>query len=332
MNKDSNQIKNPLVDLDEDISKIPIEFSYFEKVGLISLCIISIGILAFACLSLFIDIFIKTDFLSVFVDMTIIILCVAGIYFVINTFKRKMVTEMLIDTAFQEGVYNRMESLIENIATAQIGTDIVLDRISKIDLKVENILKEKKQGPVEYEYRKCFGDLMEESISLGTTFKFVIKAIFLIVITMAVFMFLVNFNLGRITPYATLSIFIIWWIFITNEYSLWEDMSAWTMVFMPILVVPITVMILSNLLNYNVLIAILYSLLGLYSFLYYIWAVYVATGSIPFVTTKINRFEESESESESEKRGEFFASQQKGIFQEVIEVVSYRFKKLKEKK
>ena len=150
---------------------------------------------------------------------------------------------------------------------------------------------------------------MEEPLAVGTSIKFAIKTIFLMIVTIAAFMFLVNFNLGGITPYTILLIFIMWWVFITNEYNLWKESSAWTMVFLPILVVPVTVMLLGNLLNYNVLMAMMYVSVGIYTFFYYVWAVYSSTGSLPIVVPK--RPEPVVSE--------FFALQQKGMLKELFD-------------
>lgn len=301
----SKNEKNPLLDIvDEDVTRMPIQLSFFEKIGLVSILTILAGIFILSVISLIVDIFIKFSFFSVIVDTIFMMISLVASYFIFNILRRKMVTELLVDTAFQQGVYSRLQPLIDNIASAQTGTDIMLDRISKVDLKVENILKEKRVGE----------SVVDEYVALGTTNKFVIKSIFMIVITMAIFMFLVNFNLGGITPYATLSIFVLWWLFITNEYDLWKDSSAWSMVFFPILIIPTTFIILSNILNYNVLIALLYLLLGLYSLLYYFWAVYVSTGSIPFVTPKRDSEERAR---ELEDKGEFFVSQRKGFLYDV---------------
>lgn len=304
-----NKIKNPLLDVDEDISTKPHQhLSFFEKIGLVNALIISIVILIISGISFFIDLFIKSDYLYALIDLFIIMMCVGAVYYILNVFKRRIITDILIDTAFQEGVYARLQPLIENIAHAHVDANIILDRMYSLDLKVQNILKER------YTRDISSGDFMQEPLAIGTSIKFAIKAVFLITVTMAVFMFLVNFNLGWITPYAVLSIFIMWWGFITNEYNLWKETSAWTMVFFPVLVVPITVMLLSNLLNYNVLIATLYFSVGLYTFAYYLWAVYASTGSLPIISTKKQEPIESE----------FFALQQQGLVKDMSSVLLSR--------
>lgn len=309
-------IKNPLLDsADEDMSRMPIQLSFLEKMGLVSVSIIFVGIAILSVFSLIIDIFVKLNFFSILIDVFVLIMCVAAIYFVFNIIRKKIVTEALMDTAFQHGVYNRLQTLVGNIAQTQVGTDVVIDRIDHLDKKVENILKERRYEKYDGSVGKEF---LQEHISLGTSVKFVIKSIFMLIVTMAIFMFLVNFNLGNVTPYASLSIFVLWWLFITNEYSLWNYTGAWSFAVLPILIIPVTIIILANLMNYNVLMALLYLSLAIYIVVYYIWAIYVTTGSIPFLKPR--------PDEKSEKIDGFFALQQKGMISEIFEEVKWRFK------
>jgi hypothetical protein len=299
-----DKIRNPLLDAKEDISIRPLQhYSVLDKIGVASALLLSIAILIISGFSFYIDLIVKPNYLNFFIDILIFLFSLGAVYFVLNASKSRVVSDILIDTAFQEGVYSRLAPLVENIADAHVDTDIMIDRISNIDMKVENLLKERYSRDVRS------ADILQEPIAVATSIKFAIKSIFLIVITMAIFMFLVNFNLGNITPYAVLLIFIAWWVFITNEYDLWKESSAWIMVFFPILVIPVLVLLLGNLLNYNVLMAILYLFVGLYAFVYYVWAVYASTGSLPIIATKKQVLEKSG----------FFASQHKGMLRELLD-------------
>jgi len=64
-----------------------------------------------------------------------------------------------------------------------VDTNIILDRMSNLDLKVENILKEQYARDIKS------GEILQEPIAVATSIKFAIKSIFLIVVTMAAFMF-----------------------------------------------------------------------------------------------------------------------------------------------
>lgn len=296
-------MENPLKDTEEEIVSFQ-RLSFFEKIGMVNSMILAIGLLLISIYSIIVDLRnldrILIDFILIFMSMT-------SLYFIYNLYRKKIIVETLIDTAFQKGVYNRLESLIGNIAKSHIDADVILDRMSNIDLKVENILKEKGKG-IEGEEIHGIEKELQRPVMIGTSLIFIIKCMFMIIITMAIFMFLVNFNIGRMTPLVTLSIFILWWIFITNEYDLWKDNSAWLFVFIPVTIVPISVMILGNVVNYNVLMAILYGGIGLYILIYYIWAVYTKTGVFPF--SKRQKIE-----PESDK---LFSLQQKGIVSDVL--------------
>lgn len=300
-----NKMKNPLLDINEDISPRPGQnLPFFEKIGLVSALIISAAILIFSSLSLLIDLFVKLDIIYSLIDLLIIMVSLTSIYYIINAFKKRIVNELLIDTAFQDGLYTRLQPLIENIAQAHVGANIILDKIYDLDLKVQTLLKE--------QYKE---EITAKSIAVGSSIKFTIKFILLITITMAAFMFLLNFNLGGVVPYGVLLVFVMWWGFITAEYNLWKETAAWTAVFFLILVIPITVMLLGTLLNANnVLMAAMYVAVGLYTFAYYVWAVYATTGSLPIIIS--NKQETTGSE--------FFALQQRGMIRESLDAIFAR--------
>ncbi len=306
-----NKMKNPLLEINEDISPRPGQYlPFFEKIGLVSALIISVAILIFSSLSFLIDLFFKFDFIYSLIDLLIFMVSLTSIYYIVNAFKKRIVNELLIDTAFQDGLYARLQPLIENIAQAHVGANIILDRISNLDQKVQTLLKD--------QYKE---EITAQSIAVGSSIKFTIKLILLITITMAAFIFLLNFNLGGIIPYAVLLIFVMWWGFITAEYNLWKETAAWTAVFFLILVIPITVMLLGTLLNANVLMAAMYLTVGLYTFAYYIWAVYATTGSLPIII----------SNKQETKGSEFFALQQRGMIRESLDAIFSRIgQKLRE--
>lgn len=326
--KEDNDMKteNPLSKIaDRDSESIGADIvsfqrlSFFEKIGIISSLIMAIGILIISGFSFIID-FGKLNIVNILIDLIFIIGSLTSLYFISGIYKRKVIVETLIDTAFQEGIYNRLRPLIENIANSKVDADIILDRMSNMNLKIENILKGQSLKRDEFEVRdieKYVETEMQRPVMIGTSLGFIFKSIFMVIITMAIFMFLVNFNLGRLTPFVTLSIFILWWIFITNEYSLWKNTSAWLLVFFPIAIIPVSVMILGNLVNYNILMAVLYTSIGIYAFVYYLWAIYTTTGALPFVKRRTDDIMGEE---------KFFSSQQKGMLRDMWTDIKKRLK------
>lgn len=312
----NTSIRNPLSDIEEDISTMPISMTFFEKIGLVSVILIFISIIMFAMFSLVIDI-IEVNFFSILFDATIILIFIAAVYFLVNLLRKKIVTDMLIDTAFQYGVYSRLRPVFDNIAEHQVGIDVLAERMIKLDMKMDTILKEgdvSRSGGVGGTEGGV--NIWEEPITMGTSVKFMIKIIFNIILTMAMFMFMVSFNLGGITPYAVLSIFVIWWLFFTNEYDLWRNNDAWLFVFLPVIAVPMIILIIANFINYNVMLAMLYVATGIYSFIYYTWSIYTVTGSVPFIRSK---------HEETEERA-FFSARQKGFLEEFVEEVENKTK------
>lgn len=334
--------KNPLKeididsDIDSDISAMSFQrLSFFEKIGLISSSIFAIGIIVISIFSFFVD-FSKLEVTSIVFDIILLTMGLSSLYFIYGVYSKKVITEHLIDTAFQEGIYNRLRPLIDNIAQNHIDADIIIDRISDMDLKLQNILKEKSsatsiEGDIDVD--KTYGEKyieleLKKPVTIGTSIQFIIKSIFMVVMTMAIFMFFVNFNIGNLTPFVSLSIYILWWIFITNEYNLWKEMSAWYIVFLPIIIVPVSIMVLGNLLNYNVLMAILYSSVGIYAFAYYIWAVYTTTGILPFTGADKRQTLRDPTLRDTS----LFSLQQKGVLELIKDKLGDNMKKIKFRK
>lgn len=286
--------------------------SFLEKMGVISSLIMGMSVLVVASISLVID-FGRLNIVNIIADLILVIMGTTSLYFIYGIYRKKVIVETLLDTAFQEGIYNRLKPLINNISNSRVDADVMLDRMSSMDIKIENILKgqiSKVNDLDKYEGRdtdKYVETVMQRQVTIGTSLGFIFKSIFMLIITMATFMFLVNFNLGSLTPFVTLSIFVLWWVFITNEYSLWKNTYTWLFISFPIAIIPVSVMILGNLVNYNILMAILYVTIGIYTVIYYMWAIYTTTGVIPFIRKR---------EYNDDKK--FFLSQQKGMLGDIL--------------
>ena len=83
--------------------------------------------------------------------------------------------------------------------------------------------------------------------------------------------------------YATLALYIFWWLFISSEFNIYNKTTSWVILFIPILLVPVGVMILDIIFfEINEVIGIFFIGLGLYAFFYYLWALYETKGTFPF--------------------------------------------------
>ncbi len=177
--------KNPLkeIDIDVDISSMSFQrLSFFEKIGLVSSSIIAIGISIISTFSFFVDIA-KLEVVSIIFDLILITMGISSLHFIYGIYSKKIITENLIDTAFQEGIYNRLKPLVENIAQNHIDADIIIDRISSMDLKLQNILKEgsrsieKDVGPDKTDREKYIELELQKPVMIGTSIQFIVKSI-----------------------------------------------------------------------------------------------------------------------------------------------------------
>ena len=76
--------------------------------------------------------------------------------------------------------------------------------------------------------------------------------------------------------------FIVWWLEITYEYSLWEKSSAYYWVFFPILTIPITTLLGDVMYGSGVLIGSMGIILAIYASAYFAWSKYMIEGTLPF--------------------------------------------------
>jgi len=80
--------------------------------------------------------------------------------------------------------------------------------------------------------------------------------------------------------------FVVWWLEITYEYTLWEKSSAYYWVFFPILTIPVTTILGDIMYGSGILIGSMGILLALYISAYYTWSKYIIEGILPFDLNK----------------------------------------------
>lgn len=246
-----------------------------EKIGLAFALLTAILLLGFALFSLIVDTIIKFNLYGILVDLIFLGIGIFLGYFSIRIYKKSVYYEGLVSSAFDEGIYTRLEPVLRKIAETSVGMEDVESRLNKIDHMVQTVMEEQvhagKSPRVE----------VEKAIAPGTSMGFVVKAIFLTIITMSGFLFMIYTSIGAV-HFATLAFYVLWWALLTSEYKLFNNMAAWMLVFIPILLVPMGFMILDAFFQINNVIALFYGLLALYAFLYFSWATYETKGTLPF--------------------------------------------------
>jgi len=246
-----------------------------EKIGLAITLFIAIILIGFSLFSLMIDITLKFDLFGIVIDLIFLAIGISLGYFSIRIYKKSVYYESLVSSAFDKGIYTRLEPVLRKVAETHVEMEDLESHINRIDRKVQTVIDEQVKA------EKSPRSEVEKAIAPGTSMGFVVKTIFLTIITMSSFMFMISTSIGA-THFATLLFYLLWWVVITSEFKLFNNTAAWMIIFVPILLVPVGFMILDAFMQINNVVALFYAFLALYAFLYFSWAVYETKGTLPF--------------------------------------------------
>ncbi|MFV9678010.1 MAG: hypothetical protein ACNYVW_10230, partial [Methanosarcinales archaeon] len=245
--------------------------------GLAFALLVALIVLGFALFSLFIDLVINFNLYGIVIDLIFVGIGIFLGYFCIRMYKRTAFYGNLMDTSFDQGVYERLEPVLRKVAETQVEMESLEGRLGKIDHMVQTVIDEqvKRESSPEVE--------IERSIAPGTSMRFVTKVILLVIVSMSGFTFMISTSFGLV-HLATLGFFVAWWLLIASEFNVFDRNVTWVVLFLPIILVPFSFMFLSiaGLYGPNNILGIFYASLALYALLYYSWAVYVTKGTVPF--------------------------------------------------
>jgi hypothetical protein len=178
--------------------------------------------------------------------------------------RKETYLQHIADETFERVIYHRLEPVLMDVAQVQVGLNGVQTQLDRLNRNVELLSKKETAAP---------------AVAHQTTYH--IKYIVLINLTLAVFLFMLQYPLGYV-PYAVTLVYILWWGAITVEYKLWKEDAAWGWVFVPVLVLPVYTITMNAYLQSYMLFASLFVGLGLYAFSYYSWCNYIIRGVMPF--------------------------------------------------
>jgi hypothetical protein len=245
-----------------------------EKIGLAFALLTATILLGFSLFSLIVDTILKFDLYGILIDLIFLGIGIFLGYFSIRMYKKSVYYESLMNFTFDEGIYTRLEPVLRKVAETSVEMEDMKSRLNKIDRMVQTVLEE------QVKMEKSPRVEVEKAIAPGTSMGFVVKTIFLTIITMSGFMFMINTSIGA-AHFATLGFYVLWWLLISAEFKLFNDTAAWVIVFVPILLVPVGFMTLDAFMQINNVVALFYALLALYASLYFSWAVYETKGTLP---------------------------------------------------
>lgn len=242
--------------------------SLSDKVGLVGSLTASIILFFIALYSFVIDFFVEFNPTGILLDIIFIFIAFEVGLFATRTFGKVLYYEKIIDASFEKGIYRRLEPVLRKVAEVGVEIDEMKEEIDLVNRKVAALIDEQvNRSP--------------ELIAPGVTPKFATKTMLLAIFTMAGFLYVLEFPIG-VAHYVTLIFYLVWWLFITNEFELFEETAAWIFVAIPILIVPIGAIFLHALFSLNAMIGILFGGLAVFVLVYYSWALYHKKGVLVF--------------------------------------------------
>jgi hypothetical protein len=249
-----------------------------EKIGLAFALLTAIIMLGWSLYSLVVDLILQFDIYGILIDSFFLGVGIFLGYFAMRMYKKATYYESLMDTAFDQGIYGRLEPVLRKVAETQVEMETLEGRLGKIDHMVQTVIDE--QVKTEGSHGT---EVAEKSIAPGTSMNFATKVILLVMVSMSGFIFMIETSFGM-AHLATLVFFVAWWLLISSEFKVFDKNTAWVVLFLPIILVPFSFMFLgiAGIFAMNNLLGIFYACLALYALLYYSWAVYETKGTVPF--------------------------------------------------
>ena len=232
-----------------------------------SICSILLGgiIALISTFSFIVDILSTRNPIALLIDivvMTVSYLTVwQGVYY--------SILDRIAKERMEEQWDNRIEPVLNLLTETSCKIDSIEEEMFRTNQKVNTTL--------EYFMRSQDMDASRTFILPGTSFKFISKILVLIFFTFSALVYVSSYPLG-IVHYFILAIYLTWWAFITAEFKLFGNSTAWTWAIAPVLIIPSVGIIMSAIYGLNIMIGILFLALLMYVFFYYSWASLVATG------------------------------------------------------
>jgi hypothetical protein len=208
------------------------------------------------------------------VNLTVVIIGLCALLGGIALAKRTIAMEQLIDMGFEDGIYNRLEPILGEIAGTQVVIDKMDERLDNMNINIDQL----KKRSVEF---KIPGTEPAFGIDITAQISRFLRLIILINISLATFIFLLKFT-RNYTPFVLTILYILWWLEITYEYNLWKRSSAWWWAFIPILTIPITTIMGDIIFGGDILLGSMGIGLAIYAIAYFMWSKYLIEGTLPF--------------------------------------------------
>jgi len=222
--------------------------------NLVTLIALFIGIIIFV-LSLFsfhADYQFGRPLTNLIIDVLLLVFSAMLIGGTLNLRKKLSSYEVSANKAFNEIIYSRLKPILEEMA-------IGIVEINKLSKKVENV--ERKISVIE-ELAATQKLSPEEKIN------FYFKSIIVMIFYIGIFIFMTQYIVSYVHLISSL-LFLIWWLFITFEFDIFDRGEALIMLVAPPLIVPSVYLITKTLAGVAATHGLIFILSAVYAYYYY---------------------------------------------------------------
>ena len=247
-----------------------------EKLALYSSYLVPIGIIILSLVSIFNDTLVNPDMRALVLDLIFLllgILLLSGAHRVNSRFRRNM----LADREFRYLLLEKFEPFLKELSRYQVSIDELSEKVDALSKRVSYISKEKPAAAY------------PPAMSLAPNMTFLIRSLYMSILTLGALIFL-YLKISPNSIYVVIVLTFLWWYLITDEYDMFSDISAYIFIIFPVLIIPITGLILLAYFDLQTLHIFLFLALVVYVAGYYAVATYYATGRIPFIEKPLETY------------------------------------------
>lgn len=236
-----------------------------EKIAIFSAILLGAVVGLFATISLIIDAFVLDNLAGTLIDLVVM-----GFSYLTAWIGVRYV---LMEKLAKDKMDKEWDYKIEPVV------NLLTDTIGRVHTMEMDIMKTNRKIDTTLDYVTKMQDMDASSVYIfpGASFKFITKALVLIVFTFSALVYVASYPLS-IVHYFIMVIYLAWWALFTSEYHLFENKNAWIWALIPIMTVPTGGIILDATIGINNMVGILFFMIFIYAYSYYSWAAYLATG------------------------------------------------------
>ena len=109
----------------------------------------------------------ESDFPGFIVGLIFLLMGIAIQVYLIKSYKKTMYMEMVVDSAFEEGLYTKLEPVLSSIAKVGVNVADIEKRIDQMSYKIEDINTQKEAQPKAQQGNFIIKSIFALNLTLG---------------------------------------------------------------------------------------------------------------------------------------------------------------------